>query len=456
MAFPDTALDILVELLLNGTWTDITTDVRGEEGIVISRGRRGEASQTEPSRCQLTLSNTDGTYSLRNPSSAYYGVLGRNTPIRVSVTHGGETYRRFVGEVIEWPPRWTTGGLDVWVPIEAAGLLRRLGANSPPVRDALRRHVETNSPLAYWPMTEGADARQANEVVGDGPAVRALGVSNSLYQGQPGWSKGTIAPWLDSVAEMTQRDVGGEITARVNYQDTSGWSFDHVRSGTGRSESLNLYGAGEGTTSDPNVRWTITFEQGSDTIEILSNVWDGSTETETTEATITTAGIHDADPHHLRLTVTDDGSSGTDFEFFIDGASAATGNLPSNPTGPLASFTFNWAAKSTSETTESMALGHFTYWGTTPPDAADTYKAMLGHTRELAGRRIERLCAEEGITLRVHGDLAETQTMGPQKAAGVLELMRAAELVDGGVLGEARDELALLYRTGRSRYNQGS
>src|SRR5690606_28899168 len=83
-------LPIQVEITLDGgaTWTDITSDVRAEQQIRIDRGRSAWASGAEAGRCQFTLDNRTGNYSPRNPSGAYYGRLGRNTPVRVSVLTG--------------------------------------------------------------------------------------------------------------------------------------------------------------------------------------------------------------------------------------------------------------------------------------------------------------------------------------------------------------------------------
>lgn len=74
-----------VELDLDG-WTDISSYVKYENRISITRGRSSEGSRgLEQSTCSMTLLNHDGRFSPRNPSSPYYGVLGRNTPIRVSL-----------------------------------------------------------------------------------------------------------------------------------------------------------------------------------------------------------------------------------------------------------------------------------------------------------------------------------------------------------------------------------
>lgn len=80
-----------VELYVNSTWTDITSYVRYNDMINITRGQSGEGGKTDTSTCSLTLDNSDGRFSPRNATGVYYGQIGRNTPIRVSVD-GGESY----------------------------------------------------------------------------------------------------------------------------------------------------------------------------------------------------------------------------------------------------------------------------------------------------------------------------------------------------------------------------
>lgn len=87
MAFPATPLDLLVELQLGDEWVDVTAYVRAASGIELSRGRPAQQSSAtaDPAHLTLTLENVDGRFTPRNPRSAYYGLLTRNTPIRVSV-----------------------------------------------------------------------------------------------------------------------------------------------------------------------------------------------------------------------------------------------------------------------------------------------------------------------------------------------------------------------------------
>lgn len=68
---------------LNSTWTDITSYIRGDAGISISRGTSSEGGQVNPSTATFTLENTDGRFSPKNPTGPYYGSIGRNTPVRV-------------------------------------------------------------------------------------------------------------------------------------------------------------------------------------------------------------------------------------------------------------------------------------------------------------------------------------------------------------------------------------
>lgn len=96
MAFPTTRRVIIVELFVNGGWVDISGDVYVRNSIVIKRGRADEQSRAAPSSCQLTIDNRSGNYSPRNPMGLYYGSLGRNTPIRVSVELASDTFTRTV------------------------------------------------------------------------------------------------------------------------------------------------------------------------------------------------------------------------------------------------------------------------------------------------------------------------------------------------------------------------
>ncbi|WP_327073443.1 hypothetical protein OG196_16225 [Kitasatospora purpeofusca] len=85
MGFPDTPLDVTVQLRLGDTWTDVTADTYLRDPITIERGRHDEGSRIDPGKVALTFDNRSGTYSPRNASGPHYGLLGRNTPVRIAV-----------------------------------------------------------------------------------------------------------------------------------------------------------------------------------------------------------------------------------------------------------------------------------------------------------------------------------------------------------------------------------
>lgn len=112
------------ELLLDGTWTDITGWVYDRDAVTITRGRSAEAQEADPAQMTLTLDNRDGRFSPRNPTSPYYGILGRNTQIRASLPYGSGYLRVRSGDgshatCPDAAALDITGDLDVRVDVDA-------------------------------------------------------------------------------------------------------------------------------------------------------------------------------------------------------------------------------------------------------------------------------------------------------------------------------------------------
>ena len=78
----------IVEVLIDGTWTDVSTRVRNGQRIDIQRGRGNAQGRAASQRASLTFDNADGFFSTRLPSSVNYGKIGKNTQIRVSAGRG--------------------------------------------------------------------------------------------------------------------------------------------------------------------------------------------------------------------------------------------------------------------------------------------------------------------------------------------------------------------------------
>lgn len=71
-------------MFLANRWEDITAKTFQSSTITITRGRKDENTKTPPATCTLTLDNSDGAFSMRNPMGPWYDELGRNNPVEVN------------------------------------------------------------------------------------------------------------------------------------------------------------------------------------------------------------------------------------------------------------------------------------------------------------------------------------------------------------------------------------
>lgn len=438
----------VTELFVNGAWTDISGDVYNREPVTITRGRADEGAQITPSTCTMTLNNRAGKYSPRNPNSPYFGSIGRNTPIRFSFVHNGTTYRRFTGEVSTWPLRWDLSGADVWVPIQAAGIIRRLGQGRPPALSALTRHIKLQLPglVKHWPLED--DARR--EGVPDGAMSRPTATPAAEFGRRPifGEDAGPPGTAKSLLLRPTHQIILG------NRLVSGGWSIqawvtlgDFASDGEGGQLTITVL------TTDGSVSFAWSHDSGAMSLQLLDG--DGfsvGSDSDTLE------------PDGPALITLRSSSTGTTVSVNVDqlsgGAVTMSEFSAAKPyLSSMRGVRFNNSATFGATTTGvDMHLSHVTIgeavaWNGTET-RAKTLTAGRGHAGETAGARIERLCVENNIALQPKGNLAATEAMGPQPAAALLELFAECATVDMGILHEPRDALGLAYRTRASMYDQ--
>ncbi|MEU6098973.1 hypothetical protein [Streptomyces sp. NPDC047079] len=649
MAFPQTPLDVRIDLQVNGIWTDITSDVYTAEKITITRGRADEGARVDPGKCTLTLNNRLGKYSPRNPLSPYYQLIGRNTPIRVSVMTGGpfldlptatpdqattpdtaalditgdldlrwegeadwyapgaqiligkwgaagnrsyhmrleaeqlvlhtsqdgtvgyrslfplpaqlprraalrvtvdvdngsggatwrayqaptldgpwtqfgstttttpaftfyvstaplsiapeqldlvtpvrravtgKCYRaevrsgidgtvvaapdfraqpigttsftdsagrtwtvgasasitnrqtRFTGEVSSWPSRWDVSGKDIRVPIEAAGILRRLGQGAKALDSSLRRRIPSFAPLAYWPLEEGQNATQAYSPI-DGVAPLTLtqvswAANDSLASSKPlpvlGSSVGTDPITLNGVVpppSTTLTQWGVQWMYRIDTAPAARRTFLRILA-TGTVAEWYLQTGADGTNViGKDSDGTTLFTQGIATGSDLFGQWIK------VEFSVTQSGSNIA--WHINWQKLD-GKFGT-----FDGTFAGTIGRPKGVASPADGF---------SSELNGMAIGHISVWPSADTAAFDN--AINAWTGETAGARMTRLTSEEGVPF-VHGSTSSQEQVGAQGADTLLAMLEEAADVDGGILCERRDTISLAYRERSSLYSQ--
>ncbi len=149
MAFPEDPLDVDVALQIGGVWTDITADAQLEDIITHTRGRQDRGTRADPASCQLTLRSNAGKYSPRNPRSPYYGLIGRNTPVRVSVRSGAPAME-VAGTAVDNASTPDVAALDIAGDIDV-----RVDATLLNWTDYLTGTASTTQLLGKWAFANG-------------------------------------------------------------------------------------------------------------------------------------------------------------------------------------------------------------------------------------------------------------------------------------------------------------
>lgn len=241
MAWPFDPLPVIVELWDGTQWLDITAYTRapGGNGIEITRGTPDEANEPPPSKCSLTLDNRDGRFTPRNPLSPYYGLIGRNTPIRVRIGErvAGDGYLHCEGTSSWLFSRASTPG--------SGGVLSVTSDTDVRV-DALAYEWNTNTPLlARW-LSSGTSRSWALLVDTSG---------NLVFTWSTDGSAGNVETATSTVAAGLVNGERKALRATLDVDNgASGWTVTFYTADTINGSWVQLGSAvtDSGTTSVHN------------------------------------------------------------------------------------------------------------------------------------------------------------------------------------------------------------
>ncbi|MEY9876653.1 hypothetical protein ABH931_006163 [Streptacidiphilus sp. MAP12-33] len=435
-----------------GGWIDISSFVRYQQGIQVTRGQPDENQKTNPATASFRLDNRDGRFSPRNPLGPYYGIIDRNTPCRISVQSGNTKSYRFWGEIASWPQDWDGTGADAWVDVQAAGILRRLGTGQAPLRSApyvyWANPIPGRQAVAYWPMEDASGATQF--------AAGVSGVQPMTITGAPSLAGYSGITASDPIASFT---TGSGAYGRIpNYtpQVSAGTTLSGltcyvaVASGGESSQTL-LSVASTGTFT-----YEIYYTSGSGG-QIGARARDGAgvVQLDTGVASLAVNGVpivvgldvEQADASNVFIGITlqpVNGTPGSSSVFLeIEGATYTAGRLISvkvNPTGALT----------------GTAIGHIAVAAESSTLAIINYQGSPG---DLAAVRFGNLCALVGINYHIVWNSpsgALGPNMGPMHSGAFLDLLQECVDADGGIMFELTDRLGLGYRVRDTIENQTS
>ena len=449
---------VQVELWLGGAWVDITdyVMVRDSQGtITLTSGIRDEGSQTEQGTGTIPLENQDGRFSRRLPTGPYYGQLNRNTPIRISVPDGsgGKSYRLW-GDGSTWPVSWDPSGADVWVDVSANGPLRRLAQAPAPqhsvVYDAIMDPLPS-SVVAYWPCEDASGSTSLASAMTSGSPMTWSGVPIlASYSGftasdpLPDLTSAALSGGVPKYSDPTATQVRffayipaaglaeGKVVCAIDQLDYSAGSpqfFELYYSNVDASNSLVLKTcASDGTDLGALLPHTL---------DVRGRLLYVSIEFQESGANITRT---------IRLVDVPTGRvyTASDTEFVTQLSRVTKVQFGPKSRSVVGGSTTSWLP--------GASIGHVTVENAIT--AIDALGVRLNTVGEAAGRRMQRLCAEQGIPFEWTGDLDDTADMGAQPRQEFLAQMRECALADGGLLYESRSALGLGYRTRASLYNQ--
>jgi hypothetical protein len=341
---------------------------------------------------------------------------------------------RFSGEVSEWPQRWDTSGRDVYVPLEASGILRRLGQGASALKSTMYRGYTsaTFTPKAYWPCEDGEGATEIASGISGHPPMTIQAGANPL----PDFASHTGFKCSAPLPTFNGTQWTGIVPAYAGTGDVQVWFLAQIPAG-----SLDEEGICAVYTTGTIQRWSILYDSaGSGNLRLIA------TDSAGTELVNSTAAFA-VNGKLLRIDL-ELHQNGADVEWDIatlevgqSSGSTNSGTVTSQTISRCTAVVMNAGADHT-----DIAVGHISVHSSIRSlfDLDDELNAYAGET---AGRRVERLCGEEGVTFRGIGDLDAAAPMGPQLPQELVALLRECADADLGILFEPRDLFGLAYRT---------
>lgn len=445
MAWPATPLDVEVSILLDGLWTDITAYVREDHKVTITRGRRQRTGLPMRGQCTMVLDNTDGRFSRFNPAGAWYGVIGKNTQLRVRVDNGGGYISRFHGYVPGWAPEWDPSENDQTASITAVGILDRLGRNKvvrSPLNTTMLGTSTTWTPTFYWPMED----RSGSTTLASGlPGGQPMGITGGVIPGASSDIPGAVRCPSFGVTAVGSGNItfaGGSIPG---YAETGQWTVQLaavVSGSTGINGPIEVYQSSG----------TVTKVQGY--IDLTANEVRFESYAGPSGGAIATASdgfdaaLVAGRPVSLALSSEYLGSGANDLITItlLDDTGTVLASASAASAGHHGRVSDLFVGRG--QQVEAASYAHYAF--ITDPafvvgvDEATGASAISGWAGEMAHERLVRLGAESGFPVGTASTVSAP--MGAQLADTVLANVRDCQNADMGVLAEAIDGEGLIYQ----------
>lgn len=416
-------------------WTDVTRDVLASNRVTITPGRANEASTTQPATCAFRLKNISGDYS-KGPQSRNYPNVKKGVPVRVRVILNGTSYTRFFGYANAFKPGWDTTGKFAYVDVAAAGSLRRLNQGTDPLQSALTRSVPTvSSVIAYWPCEDGSSAKQFVSGLSGKPPMSITGT--------PSPASFSSFPSSNPIPTL-QTDVwSGTVPA---YTDTGSAGVTFllaIPATTSIADNTRLLSL---TTTGGVSRIDYIWRTGG---QLQVQAFGPSSASPIADSGSTLLGSS-VNGQLLRSTITWSPKGGGGLNIFFSILALGAPNADSSLHLGLAQTTsavitgLSSVTVNPDTTAGGVCIGQI-YAQNVQVNLLTLYSQFNAFVGESPTARLARLCSEQGELIAITG--TSVQSMGPQLPDTFINLLRACESADGGILYDgANAGLTYVYR----------
>lgn len=369
---------------------------------------------------------------------------GPDTYGYVTTLTGADYFPRFTGEVSQWPPRWDTSGRDVWVPVTASGISRRLGQGAAPLRSALRREFLTaKSVVGYWPLEDAAGATSFASAVGGSPMT---------FLGAPSLAADDGFAAADALPTFTAAGARGTVPTYTSTDNFLAGALISIPL-TGLPSESNLLTV----TCTGTIRtWTVSYYAPAAAFRVQAFDATGAVLWNTLHGPWTPSLL--GSRFFLYLTARPVGADARwDLKYIpiVPGSdspvsSGATNTVVANTVGAVTSV----AVGAGQDLTDDPTFGHVIVTSDyLALFTSSVWRSLVAWNGEQAASRFVRLCREEGIQYHLESG-SVSELMGPQRPGPLLTLLGECEDTDGGVLHEPKGFLGLAFRTRESKSNQ--
>jgi len=339
---------------------------------------------------------------------------------------------RGVGEVADWPNRWDKTGEDVWAPIQASGILRRMNqgektARSPLEQAILRqRHV-----TGYWTLEDSVGTLVAPSSLPNGAGAKLQLCDAGAQPPVPGASRGVGMP-------LTTSRIVAEPGSSVGDAFAIGWNVElAIKIPENVAISTAVMDIQVVTSQDDTFELSISTDANGDLLLDMDS-WPTENSGSVTQRASTT--VYFQESFQLRFGVNAEAAGSADTHIYFNGErvdantdledlQAFATRVTIIPRTALNGFT----------------VAHLVVYD--KPYPLPLHRAAFGYEGEKAGDRFQRLAQVFGVPTRTKGDLFTTQHMGPQLSGDFMNSLLPIEATDRGLLCETTTELGLCYRT---------